>query len=81
VETIKAAQFLNKVKDEIKSPDIGKYVGMIERLIEADITSLDIAAALLKMQMAQTSTPDKKQAGMEDFGDTGAEHGMVRLFP
>ena len=79
VETIKATQFLNKVKEEIKSPEIGKYVGMIERLIEADITSLDIAAALLKMQINLSSAPDRKQPE-EDYGNTGAQQGMVRLF-
>ena len=50
-----------------------------DRLNEEDFTSLDIAAAFLKMAMGDEGNKDEEMR-MEDFGDTGAEAGMVRLF-
>ncbi|MFH1367497.1 MAG: DEAD/DEAH box helicase [Elusimicrobiota bacterium] len=116
VENIRASQFLDKVKEEMNSPDIGKYIGMIERLIEPDVNTLDIAAALLKMNIEKSSASKETKAGAGkvypadaqnepytntgpkkhfkhggennrshkasyvDYGDTGAEAGMVRIF-
>ena len=50
-----------------------------EHLDERDYSSLEMAAALLLMNMGEGEfiTEDMKT---EDFGDTGAEPGMVRLF-
>ena len=48
-----------------------------EYLDERDDSTLEIAAALLMMQMGEGGEEQLKQ---EDFGDTGAEPGMVRLF-
>jgi len=43
---------------------------------EGDIDSLDIAAAALQLHVAGSEASPEG----EDFGDTGAEPGMVRLF-
>lgn len=53
-------------------------IGLIEqRLNEEDFTAMDIAAAFLKQAMG---TGEVTQQDVFDFGDTGAEEGMVRLF-
>lgn len=79
VSSIVAEKILDQVSDIIEHMDLGKMVDLIEaRVNEEDYTSLDVAAAFLQMSMG-----DDHQASVsskEDFGDTGAEHGMVRLF-
>ena len=53
---------------------------MVEDFVnEKDYTAMDVAAAFLAEILG---TADGKDAGnnKEDFGDTGAEEGMVRLF-
>ena len=53
---------------------------MVEEFVnEKDYTAMDVAAAFLAEILG---TADGKDAGSnkEDFGDTGAEEGMVRLF-
>ena len=48
-----------------------------EKVNEEEYTSLDVAAAFLYAAMGENSQPDAETI---DFGDTGAEEGMVRLF-
>lgn len=64
----------------INEEDLEKMISVIERKInDEDYTALDVSAALLKMYLASKeadSTANKET----DFGDTGAEQGMVRLF-
>ncbi|MFP4698284.1 MAG: DEAD/DEAH box helicase [Eubacteriales bacterium] len=80
VEEYKANTLLENIKDKIENENLTKQVYMIEKLlesIEGDNTSIDIAAALLKMVMGD----EKKEEGLEEnFEETGAEPGMVRLF-
>ena len=60
----------------MKNEHLDKYIKMIEDMLEDDFTSIEIAAALLKQNLnTEEETPQKI-----DFGDTGAEPGMVRLF-
>ncbi len=81
VTAVKADKILDKIVDTIGSADLTKYIDMIEeRLNEGDYTSLDIAAAFLKMNMGEDITKAEDLKNNEDFGDTGAEVGMVRLF-
>ncbi|SHH25332.1 DEAD/DEAH box helicase [Tepidibacter thalassicus] len=77
VEEIKTNLFLEKVKSVIEEGHLTKQVKFIEKLIEEDYTSLDIAAALLKMSMGDQI---KEEIREEIFENTGAEEGMVRLF-
>jgi ATP-dependent RNA helicase DeaD len=55
------------------------YINMIEEKLEKeDYTTIDLAAAFLKMALGDESS--EKDIDVDDFGDTGAEDGMVRLF-
>ena len=55
-----------KVKDALKQKDPAKYAQLAESLISDDITSLDVAAALLKMLFA--SQKKEEDAKADVFG-------------
>ncbi|WP_082121518.1 DEAD/DEAH box helicase [Endomicrobium proavitum] len=91
VENIKTTMLLEKVKSFLKEKDTEKYVGMAESLISDDVTSLDVAAALLKMAVASEQKEQKEKADVfsakksegysKGYSNTGArDHGMTRLF-
>ncbi|MDD3186120.1 MAG: DbpA RNA binding domain-containing protein, partial [Anaerostipes sp.] len=66
------------VAKAIEDNSLEKYVEIIDDFInETDYTALEIAAAFLKMKFSENEEISKNE---EDFGDTGAEAGMVRLF-
>ena len=86
VEEIKVKVLLNKVEEIIKNGKLTKYVDYIEKFISEDetneFTTLDIAAALMNMIMAQ-NTPEKTEddeALEEASKKSGAQRGMTRLF-
>ncbi len=80
VTAVKADKILDKLTTIIANEDLTKMINIIEeRVNEEDFTTLDLAAAFLKMMMGDDSDREEDKA-MEDFGDTGAEAGMVRLF-
>ncbi|MCT4508949.1 MAG: DEAD/DEAH box helicase [Tepidibacter sp.] len=76
VEEIKTNVFLEKVRNVIEEGHLTNQVNFLEKLME-EYTSLDIAAALLKMSMGDQNKEEIKE---DLFEDTGAESGMVRLF-
>ncbi|MDR1511717.1 MAG: DEAD/DEAH box helicase [Endomicrobium sp.] len=84
VENTKTTIMLDKIKEILKGKDLEKYARMTESLISDDVTSLDIAAALLKMMFAV----EKKEQKFDIFVkknnshfETGAKgNGMARLF-
>jgi ATP-dependent RNA helicase DeaD len=86
VENTKTAIMLDKVKEVLKEKDLEKYSQMIESLISDETTSLDVAAALLKMTFVSEKKAQEQQAdifatAVDRYADTGArERGMVRLF-
>jgi ATP-dependent RNA helicase DeaD len=81
VTAVKAEKILDKIKTIIENEDLSKMVDLIEgRVNEEEYTSLDIAAAFLKMIMGDEGNKVEDEKSLEDFGDTGAEAGMVRLF-
>ncbi|MDR2644418.1 MAG: DEAD/DEAH box helicase [Endomicrobium sp.] len=86
VENTKTAIMLDKVKEVLKEKDLEKYSQMIESLISDETTSLDVAAALLKMMFVSEKKTQEQQAdifanAVDRYTDTGArERGMVRLF-
>jgi ATP-dependent RNA helicase DeaD len=87
VENIKTTLILEKVKDSIKEQGNEKYAQMAESLIADDITSLDVAAALLKLLFAQDKKEQEERADVfaaqksSSYQNTGArESGMTRLF-
>ncbi len=79
VRETRVEKVLEKIEHHMEDSELSRYVNMIqEYLDESDYTSLDIAAALLK-DVIETSE-GKDSSRETDFGDTGAEDGMVRLF-
>jgi ATP-dependent RNA helicase DeaD len=80
VTAVKADKILDKLASIIETEDLTKMMNIIEEKVnDADYTSIDIAAAFLKLMMGDDCTKEEDKA-TEDFGDTGAEAGMVRLF-
>jgi ATP-dependent RNA helicase DeaD len=80
VEEFKTNIFLDKVKSAVDEGHLGKYIDYIEKLLEEDYATIDIAAALFKMATATVEDKREDVDTLEDIGDTGAESGMVRLF-
>lgn len=81
VTAVKAEKILSNIRDIIENEDLSKMVTLIENSInEESYTALDIAAAFLKSSIGEDMGEDKLSHTYEEFGDTGAESGMVRLF-
>ncbi len=78
VEEIKMELLLDEVFQIVESTNLSKEVKLIEKLVEEDYTSIDIAAALLKL-ISEEEKKDELEP-VEQYGNTGAEPGMVRLF-
>ncbi len=80
VNQMKIEKIMDKISDIIEQEDLTAMINTIEAQInESDYTAMDIAAAFLKMHMKQNESPEAEEPNGE-FGDTGAEEGMVRLF-
>ncbi len=80
VTAIRLEKVMEEIDEIIKNEDLRSMMRVIERQInEEDYTAMDIAAAFLKKSMGEfeQNTLPKRE---DDFGDTGAEEGMVRLF-
>lgn len=82
VTSVKAAKILDKAAVLIQDEDLDRMISLIEeRVNNEEYTSLELAAALLKMAIKNDGYKAEDEAGIiDDFGDTGAEEGMVRLF-
>jgi ATP-dependent RNA helicase DeaD len=87
VENTKATIMIDKVKEVLKEKDLEKYTRMAETLISDEITSLDVAAALLKMTFASEKKEQEQKTDVftnvsnNNYADTGARNrGMARLF-
>lgn len=78
VEEVKKDLFLERLKKEINNGDMNREIHLVERLMEEDYSSVDIAAALLKMYMGDKD--DSSPSSDSGFGDTGAKPGKVRFF-
>lgn len=78
VEEAKIEQFGESLKDYIAKEHLEKYIGIVENFFEDEYTALEIAAALIKQSLEQETV--KEEIKKTNFGDTGAEPGMVRLF-
>lgn len=78
ITDIKIEKIIEKAGTYIENENLGKMIDLLEEhLDEKEYSSLEMAAALLMLQMGEN--PDNELV-REDFGDTGAEPGMVRLF-
>ena len=80
VSVIKAEKILSQVDEIIAKTDLKQMMEIVEtRVNESEYTSLEVAAAFLKMMMGDTAAGSEEDYE-EEFGDTGAKAGMVRLF-
>lgn len=79
VANVKAEKIFERVAGMIDDVNLKSYIRMVEEKLEKEeYTSLELAAAFLKMVLGDDN--DEKGIQVDDFGDTGAEDGMVRLF-
>jgi len=90
VAAIKAGKIMDKVTAIIEEEDLTAMINIIdEQVNESDYTSMDLAAAFLKMALGETESSSSNEELKGDsnnnsnnynFENTGAEEGMVRLF-
>jgi ATP-dependent RNA helicase DeaD len=89
VEENKIGSILETVKSVLTDGHLSRYIRNIEKMLEdptlmeeqeGDVTTLDIAAAFLKMAIEQNGRQAEKENVREVYADNGAEAGMVRLF-
>lgn len=82
VTEVKADKILDKIYNILEEEDLSKMIDLIESRIneEEKYTSLDIAAAFLKYLIGDDRSESDSERVYSDFGETGAEAGMVRLF-
>jgi len=78
IEEAKFDKFERELSQFIEQEHLEKHIKVIENLIDNDYTAIEIAAALLKKSFAFDKEEQKEEK--VNFGDTGAESGMVRLF-
>lgn len=84
VEEMKTNIYLEKIKGIIEEGHLTKYIHLVDRLMEEDYTSIDIAAALLKDHLSDVNADDIDAlddinlSGTELYGGEGEK--MVRLF-
>lgn len=78
VTEIKLEKVLERIENVIHSEDLQSLIDLIEQKVnDEEYTAMDIAAAFLKLSMGEDQQIEEKTF---DFGNTGAEDGMVRLF-
>lgn len=81
VEQVKLEKIMDQIDMIIEEENLTDMVNMIESQVnEADYTAMDIAAAFLKLALRGNEENEKAAMESFEFGDTGAEEGMVRLF-
>lgn len=84
VEEMKTNIYLEKIKGIIEEGHLTKYIHLVDRLMEEDYISIDIAAALLKDHLSDVNADDIDAlddinlGGTELYGGEGEK--MVRLF-
>ena len=79
VEEARLEEFIEGLTDYIEEEHLGRYVKMVENLLENEFTAIEIAAALMKKALDKEADSEQEM-NEPNFGDTGAEPGMVRLF-
>lgn len=81
VAQIKAEKVMDNIATIIEEEDLRDMINLIEKEVnDSDFTAMDIAAAFLKQAVGGVELTNDRDEWPEDFGDTGAEAGMVRLF-
>lgn len=86
ITAIKVDKILERVEDIINDSDLSKMINLIEKkLLEEDYTSIDLAAALLKMTMGEDnedivdhSRPARSLDDLESYGGRDSGRGGSR---
>jgi len=78
VEEVKRDLFLERLKKEMDEGKMDREIHLVERLMEEDYSSVDIAAALLKIYVGEKD--DSSKTSDSKYENTGAQPGMVRFF-
>jgi ATP-dependent RNA helicase DeaD len=68
IENRYTINLLEKIRTEIEKGELSKYISMIDGLLQEDFTSLDIAAALLKLYMKENRLEGHEELDMVDYG-------------
>lgn len=68
IEDRYTSTLLNKIRTEIEKGELSKHVNMVDSLLQEDFTSLDIAAAILKLYMDEKRLEGHEELDMVDFG-------------
>lgn len=76
IEEAKTNNFIEKVKSVIEENHLSKYLNIVENMVNEDISPMDIAAALMKMNLYDENSQDI------DFEDDFSNNNdsFVRLF-
>ena len=78
VAAIKVEKLLEQAGELIATDGLGRMMDLLEEYLDgSDYSATEMAAALLAMQLGE---PSSQTLPKEEFGDTGAEPGMVRMF-
>jgi ATP-dependent RNA helicase DeaD len=78
VAEVRTNLFLDQVREVLQKGGLTKHIHKVERLLDEDFTSIEVAAALLKIGMKEQKIKEK---GMEaSKAMDGPREGMVRLF-
>lgn len=88
IETTKTNLFVEKLKATIEEGNLNKYIDLVENMLNDDVAAMDVAAALLKLQLGEKvsdysdsendlNAPNKYVSNKKDI-DPSRE--MVRLF-
>jgi len=56
IEEIRTNQMIEEITRSIKEGHLGKYVGIVEKMLSGEFTTIDIAAALLKMRVDEINS-------------------------
>lgn len=91
VEEKKMSNVLKSLKENLGHEHLSKYISHIEKFVdtlnsetedqeESFVTSLDVAAALLKMYAEQNGSQPSSVSEIDELSDNGPESDMVRLF-
>lgn len=81
VAEAKVSKVFEKISETIEAGGLEPYVEMVEEAINVnDYTTMDLAAAFLKVVMGENEVATEEGNKSFDFENTGAEEGMVRLF-
>jgi ATP-dependent RNA helicase DeaD len=78
VENTKKMIIVGKIKEVLKEKNLEKYAGMAKSLISEEITSLDVATALLKIIFAPKVREQEQKANI--WENINKHNSMARLF-